>query len=179
MLLNPQLKPFIDRLQSEKAAFIQQIESLTAEERGQFPESGWNMLQVMEHVITSEQGTFGYLEKKTQAPYSEIPLTDETMQQNGEKLKDALLSDNRWKAPQVLPDPTGAQSFENMSTYWDNLRSQYFKFLEDLDEQYYKRQVFKHPFSGRLNLFQTLEFQINHIVHHGYQIDRIKAEISD
>ena len=176
--MNPELSSLIDRLQAEKAAFVQHIESHSPEERAAHPESGWNMLQVMEHVITSEQGTFGYLEKKTQAPHEELPLTDEAMSENGDKLKKALLSDSRWKAPQVLPDPTGAQSFENMSTYWDNLRNQYFKFLNELDEHYYDRQVFKHPFSGRLNLYQTLEFQINHIVHHGYQIERLKTSIS-
>lgn len=171
--MNEELKQYIRRLDEARNVFIDQIESCTREQRSRAPESGWNMLQVMEHVLSSEKGTLEYMKRKTQAPFGDIPIAGDENSAKSDQLVEALKSDKKWKAPTVLPDPTGAQSFENMLAYWDRLREEYEAFLNDLDPGYFNREIFKHPFAGRLNLFQTLDFLINHLVHHVHQINRL------
>lgn len=174
--MNSELSNALEALYQARIDFLKQLEQVPRELRSKHPAQGWNMLQVMEHIISSEVGTLEYMKKKTQAPANDIPVAGEESAAGSEQLKRALRSERKWKMPGVLPDPTGAQSFENMQAYWDGLFEKYRSFLEDLDPDYYNRAIFKHPISGRLNLYQTIEFLIDHIVHHGYQVERIKSE---
>lgn len=175
--MNKQLSEAFDEWDEARIQFIQLLEKCPRELRAEHPKEGWNMLQVMEHVITSEVGTLEYMMKKTQAPAAEIPVAGAESATGSAQLNRALKSEGKWKKPDVLPDPTGAQSFDNMAAYWENLREKYRAFLDDLDPAYFDRAIFKHPFSGRLNLYQTVEFLTNHLVHHGYQLARICKEL--
>lgn len=177
--MNSELSNAFEALTQARIDFIKLLEDVPRELRSKHPAEGWNMLQVMEHAISSEVGTLEYMKKKTQAPADDIPVAGEESAVGSEQLKRALQSEIKWKMPGVLPDPTGAQSFENMMAYWDGLREKYRAFFEDLNPEYYDRTIFKHPISGRLNLFQTIEFLIDHLVHHGYQLERIKKSLKD
>jgi hypothetical protein len=171
--MNQNLELLLQEFEEVKDTFTSLIESFSGDQRVAKPAEGWSMLQVMEHIIWSETGTLEYMKRKTQAPWAEIEITSDEEHKKSTQLNGALKSDKRWKAPDVLPDPTGAQSLENMIVYWDNLRVEYSKFLESVDENYHNRLIFKHPFSGRLNLYQTMEFLNNHVLHHIHQLKRI------
>lgn len=171
MVMKDQLISAIDGIEAAKTTFVQLLEGYSRAERAKLPESGWSMLQVMEHLLIAEQGVLEYLIKKCQAPYTDIPPYDASTSPSN-LLKEALLSEKKFQAPEIMPDPTGAQSFENMQIYWDNLRLKFIRFVEGLDENYHNRLIFKHPTLGRLNLIETLEFIDSHITHHIYQIKR-------
>lgn len=177
ILMNQKLELLLNQFESEKNNFTAIVAGFSREQRAVKPENGWNMLQVMEHIIWSENGTLEYMKRKTKAPWSEIELTTDEEDKKSQQLNGALISDKQWRAPDVLPSPAGAQSYENMVAYWDKLRNDYLEFLNDLDVNYHNRLIFKHPFAGRINLFQTIEFLNNHIVHHVHQIKRIAAVI--
>ncbi len=169
------IAPHWDKLSRLRNEWIAQLEILPQEIRSARPSGGWNILQVLEHVIISETGTLGYMKKKTAAPWSEIPQANDDHSAKATQLNEALKSEKRWKAPDVLPEPSGSQSLDNMVNYWDGLRAEYQAFLSDLDPAYYDRTIFRHPFSGPLDLYQTLDFLGNHILHHQYQVERIKT----
>jgi hypothetical protein len=169
------IESILNDLENVKSEFISLVTSFSQEQRAQKPIDGWNMLQVMEHIIWSEQGTLEYMKRKTQAPWADIERATDEEHKRSEQLNAALISEKQWKAPDVLPSPTGAQSFDNMLIYWENLRNDYEAFLANLDANYHHRLIFKHPFSGRLSLFQTLDFLNNHVVHHMHQIKRIAS----
>ncbi|TVR38586.1 MAG: DinB family protein [Cryomorphaceae bacterium] len=173
--MHQSIAPHWEKLTLLKNEWIAQLETLPQETCSARLAQGWNILQVVEHVITSETGTLGYMKKKTAAPWSEIPLANENHVSKGRQLNEALKSEKRWKAPDVLPDPTGSQSFDNMAKYWDGLRGEYQGFLSDLDPAYFERTIFRHPYSGPLDLYHTLDFLCNHILHHQYQVERIKV----
>lgn len=175
--MDSELSAALEAFTQARIDFIKQVEQVPREQRSKHPAEGWNVLQVMEHVITSEVGTLEYMKKKTLAPFEDIPIAGADSEEGSAQLNRALQSEKKWKAPDVLPDPTGAQSFENMLAYWESLYEKYRVFLENLNPGYYHRAIFKHPISGRLNLTQTLDFLTNHIVHHGYQVKRIKDSI--
>lgn len=175
--MNNQLSQAFDELVDARIRFIEMLEDCPRELLSRKPEQGWTMLQVMEHVIAAEAGTLEYMAKKTQAPAAEIPLAGEESVAGSEQLNNALKSHGKWTKPEVLPDPTGAQSFDNMLIYWEDLREKYRSFLDALDPAYYERTIYKHPFSGRLNLYQTIGFLTNHLIHHGYQLARIREDL--
>lgn len=134
----------------------------------------WNALQVLEHVIGSEKGTLGYMLKKTQADVDSLEVATDKNQRESEKLNEVLQSTHRYQKPEVLPDPNGDNAMEEYRAAWNQLNKEYWKFFESLDEDYLDKQLFRHPFSGKLNAFQTLDFLIHHITHHMHQLNRIK-----
>jgi uncharacterized damage-inducible protein DinB len=133
----------------------------------------WNTLQVLDHIINSEKGTLAYMMKKTSSGWQEIPMATAEDAEHSSQLDEALDSTKKWKAPSVLPDPMDERKLEDMITYWHGLRQKFRHFVESLDAEFYERQVFRHPYAGRLNLFQTLSFLEKHITHHTFQIERI------
>lgn len=132
--------------------------------------SGWSPKQALEHILQSEAGVLSYYKKKTQAPAVELPLADEDNHMRSRRLNNRLKSTERYSRPAIMQDPTGDKSVEDYLTYWDDLRNDWSSFLEALPEEYYKRQIYKHPLAGRLTLPQTLEFLTNHIAHHFRQL---------
>ena len=160
----------------QKDDFIEIINCLPAEIKSQPSNpSVWNVSQILEHVIVSERGTLGYMLKKTSSGWEDLPLATEENTHEASKLHDALVSDKKWSAPSVLPEPIGRRSFEDQLAFWDGVRSKYLEFLSNLDPNFYDRQIFRHPYAGRLNLWQTLDFLTNHIVHHKHQLSRLSS----
>lgn len=161
-------------LKMQKDDFIEIIKGLPKEVIDRPPNGKtWNVSQVLEHVIVSERGTLGYMIKKTSSGWEEIEIATEEHAHEATKLHDALVSDKKWAAPSVLPKPTGERTLEHQFAFWNGVRSKYHEFLGGLDANFHVRQVFRHPYAGKLNLWQTLDFLTNHIVHHKHQIKRM------
>ncbi|MFM1931872.1 MAG: hypothetical protein RL226_1175 [Bacteroidota bacterium] len=162
------------RMEEEKDAILESVRALTKEERAFHPPSGWNALQILEHILISEKGTLGYMKKKTQLKAEEMEVVDDQSREATAQLVAALHSENRWSAPSVLPEPTGAHSLDALSEEWTLLRDDFRVFLHELPAEYDQRKVFNHPFSGRIGLLDTLDFLAGHIKHHAFQLDRLK-----
>lgn len=171
--MNNELRAAWQLIEDARTMYIALIESWPNDRLTHQPNGGWNALQVTEHLITSEYGTLEYVMKKTQAPAESLEPSNETAAEASRKLNLALKSDLKWEAPNVLPSPSGKQSLDTLVAQWAELRKGWEHLLGSIDEGYIKRQVFKHPIAGRLDLLQTLAFIENHIHHHVHQIRRI------
>ena len=81
----------------------------------------------------------------------------------------------KYKAPAVV---SIAQEeiyiFDNVTAEWKELREQFRIFLDSLDPVTAKKLIYRHPFGGRLNIYQALSFFFEHMEHHRKQIERIK-----
>lgn len=176
--MNDKLKEQWLELEAAKSEFLSIIEAWDESNLRQSPNEGWNALQVMNHIMISEFGTLGYLQKKTSGDAADIPVAGEGSFESASKLNEALKSDRKWAAPAVLPDPSDEDDFHVAVAKWSKLRQKLGMFLENLDSAYHDKEIFRHPFAGRINLEQTMQFLTNHIVHHKHQLHRIKAELS-
>ncbi len=164
-------------LAEAKDAFIEELDQFSADQVGVSPDGGWSALQVLEHIMFSETGTLGYMKKKTSSGWEGLERpTPETIAA-GEALIARLVSPDKYKAPSVLPEPTGGRDLTEMLEQWDELRGDFEQFIFDLDEEYYDRLVFRQPIAGPLDLFQTVDFLRFHIEHHIYQLHRIRAAV--
>lgn len=158
-----------------KERMLDELEYWDVTKLTEAPEGQWNSLQVLEHVMLSEKGCLEYMLKKTASGHEALDIMGEEQIKNSATLNEKLASDQKWKAPDAMPDPSGDASLSEMIVAWDELHSKYEKFLRQLDEAFYDRLVFRHPYAGPLSLEQTFEFLTEHINHHMHQLKRLKA----
>ena len=142
-------------------------------------EAQWGGLQVLEHLMRSEQGTWSYLVKKGQANPTELPVCDVEADARGIQLVRALESDARWTDPTpggLLSPPPGSLLDVNRAV--DDWLAAIDAGYVALSAAYahpawWKVQVFKHPIAGRLGLMDTLAFGVAHVRHHMHQLKRL------
>lgn len=173
------IQEYLEEMDQAKQKFLNMIGDWTAEELHFRPDgTNWNALQVMDHIILSERGTLAYMMKKTSSGWEDIPVATEENAHNSGKLDEALISPSKWKAPSVMPEPTDNRELEDVIEFWNGLRLKFTQFVTQLPSEFHERQVFRHPYAGRLNLYQTLSFLGKHIDHHCHQVERIMETMS-
>lgn len=134
----------------------------------------WSATQIMNHLILSEKYSVAYCEKKL----SFRPALKKGGITAG--LKSALV---RWYllSPLKFNAPTGIGSdalpkedtLDNIHTNWLNERKKLKKFIDNLPEEYIDKEIYKHPFGGRLTIHGMMGFFEAHYKNHKKQI--IKA----
>ncbi|MBL7941595.1 MAG: DinB family protein [Flavobacteriales bacterium] len=175
--MNTQLLPYWEALVAAKEQFLNELDTWTEDARKSPPGEGWSAIQVMEHVMSAEAGTLGYMKKKTSGGWEILERTGEENFRNSRAVNERLQSPERYAAPSVLPPPTGSYPYEDMKAFWNQQRDDMRLFFESLAPEFYDRLVFRQPIAGLLNVFQTLEFMRYHLEHHLPQLQRIKAAI--
>jgi len=70
--------------------------------------------------------------------------------------------------------PTLEPNFDDVKLRWDIARKALRKFMDSHEDATLKKLIYKHPFAGRLNGLQMMQFFKLHINHHKKQIERIK-----
>lgn len=135
-------------------------------------EGKWSINQVLTHLSDSEFGTLRYIGKKMKGMES-LKKTN-----TGAKIRFALLkwllnSSIRYSMPRNLPEPSAERSFGQLKSQFDKNRQSLRELIESFPSEYLNHLIFKHPFAGRLSLYQTVLFIDDHYKHHLRQIDRI------
>lgn len=165
-------------MQAAKEAIFNELDSWSMEQHIAQPEGGWSASQVIEHLLSSEFGTLGYMKKKTSSGFEAIEIAGLENQQASTALNTRLASGERYKAPAVLPEPVGGTDWATQKAQWNALRSDFEQFINSLTPEFFDRLIFRQPIAGPLNLKQTMEFIAHHIEHHHPQLGRIKAAIA-
>lgn len=141
--------------------------------------ASWGGLQVLEHLMRSEDGTWAYLMKKSQADATALPPADVASDERGWHLVKALLSDGQWKDPtpggMLSPEPDDRLDVDAEMQRWrERLDGAYGKLASAFGEDaWWTVQVFNHPIAGKLSLSDTLAFGIAHVHHHVHQLKRL------
>jgi hypothetical protein len=155
---------------------LQYFEGLSAEQMNSAPEGEWSMVQVIEHVLFSEGGTLGYMMKKTSSGFDALDRVGDPERLAQTALVKRLDSGERYKAPAILPDPTGGASLAELNYKWDKIREQLNTFVSNVPYEFYDRLVFKQPVAGMITLEGTLDFLNAHLRHHFIQLERLRAQ---
>jgi len=163
-------------LTDAKYQALQYFEGLSAEQMNSAPEGEWSMVQVIEHVLFSEGGTLGYMMKKTSSGFDALDRVGDPERLAQTALVKRLDSGERYKAPAILPDPTGGASLAELNYKWDKIREQLNTFVSNVPYEFYDRLVFKQPVAGMITLEGTLDFLNAHLRHHFIQLERLRAQ---
>jgi uncharacterized damage-inducible protein DinB len=142
----------------------------------------WCAAQVVHHLLSSEAAIAQYLQHKLQQADK---LTPGGL---GAKLRATLLRlmlrlpGLKFKAPrrvaELTPaDPQQLPPLPDMRRQWASTRRQLEQLLYEYPRKLTHRAIFKHPRAGLLTIEQTLDFMLDHVLHHRRQLARISRAL--
>jgi hypothetical protein len=134
----------------------------------------WNISEILQHLILSETLSLKYLRKKWS-------FTPDLPNQNLLTLLRGNLLYLINKVPFKLKAPANVneRSFEKNKSQkelfeeWSLIRKDMKDFLNSLDESDYRKEFYKHPVAGKVNLNHMLLFFHTHIERHTRQLKKI------
>lgn len=169
-----QLESKFSDLENEKSRLLDLVKSISSEKlQVKENEHAWSIIQVFQHILYSESGTLGYVMKKSSGGWHTLEMEGELEKQNAHKLVTRLASNERYKAPDVLPDPPNDETIEQIQERWQVLRSKWRIFLDQVKEEDLNKLVFRQPAAGMITITATVDFLLNHLRHHEPQLERI------
>lgn len=169
------------KLTEADQAYSHQIEALMHETSGYTDDvlnrkpadGGWSAIQVMHHLILSEEMSLRYVHKKMSFD-SHYPKTGIREAWRYFLLWAFLNLPFKWKAPEriggnpeVLPAfATHAETFEK----WRKIRNEWSSFFEKMPDDLAGRTVYKHPRVGKIGWKHMIGFFKEHLGRHRKQI---------
>ncbi len=137
-------------------------------------ENAWSVIQVMHHLMMSEDGSLKYVKKKLSFN-PELKNAGVKSAARELFLNTYLNSPLKWKAPEAISGdnlPTH-DTFWKTAQKWKNQRIELREYLETIPDELLKKEIYKHPFVGRISITGMLRFFDRHFYRHNKQINRI------
>lgn len=135
-------------------------------------EGKWSVIQVLEHIVLSEEASVSYVFNKTQ-DLSSLKGISIKSRVYFIFMKLALKLNMKYKAPKLVnPLYSESSSLEDLIPRWEATRAR----LEDLSKlspNILDKGILKHPYIGYLNFSQMLGFFSSHYAHHLAQINAL------
>jgi hypothetical protein len=173
--LDPALARSLARLEASRRRALGAVDGLTHAALNRAPAPGkWSALQVLQHVVTAEALTLGYVRKKMQAgaalekagPASRLRLL---------ALQLTLALPLRFKAPTTTGDVPAESELSALRSRWDEVRRNLEDLVRTFPPELLDRLVFRHPYAGRMSLAHALGTLEAHLDHHIPQLERATA----
>lgn len=167
------LQKQFETLEAQRNNLLQSLNGLSQEQLLKSPAGKWSLAQVFSHLITSEQLSVGYLNKKLQG-IDEVGNTGVA-----EELKMLVLIVSqrlplKFKAPKVVVENTPTyKTLPEIEQAWQKTREELKATLARFRDDQLNKKIYKHPVAGRLNIKQTLRFFQEHTIHHTPQIKNL------
>lgn len=161
-----------EKLESQRKTLLAEMAQYSPEQLTKTPAPGkWSANQVILHLIVSEKLSHQYCAKKLSFnPELEDagPETEARMQ----SLETYLGSPQAFPAPPNVGDIPEAPDLTSLDQEWIQQRQALKTFLEAQPDHILQKEIYKHPLSGRITLFQMLRFFELHTDRHRAQIFR-------
>ncbi|MBW8051460.1 MAG: DinB family protein [Cytophagales bacterium] len=175
--MNNKLRIKFDHLENNRLELMENLEKFGEKELSFQPDQDkWSIIQVIHHLNKTEQLSVAYINKKLQYR-TNIKNSGLGAIIRSFLLKLALRSSFRFKAPKFIADVPKTNTFESIKDQWGQTRKDIRKLLDEFPDDLLDKNIFKHAFAGRMNIYQMFNFMQDHFDHHLKQIGRIKKEI--
>jgi hypothetical protein len=163
------------RLDKQKAGLLAYVSGWPEELQLARPaDGGWSALQVLDHMVRTESGICVVAADGVAAP-QRIGVRDRLGFVFVERV---FRSPLRVKVPgsvSGLTTPGEELELREITTRWDLTRVELARLADEADGC--RGGVFKHPVSGWMSFEQVLRFFSVHMVHHEFQLERIRGEV--
>ncbi|SMC00434.1 hypothetical protein SAMN00120144_3247 [Hymenobacter roseosalivarius DSM 11622] len=178
--MNHRLNLRFEQLERATNQLLAQVE-LLGERASTSPGPGqWSAAQVVHHLLVAETGINQYIDKK-------LAQTEDLEDAGvGAFLRSGLLRVLlrlpflRFAAPSKLKEltPDQAPPLPVLRAEWESVRRRLERTLNEYPSKLLNRAIFKHPRSGMLTIYQTLDFMVDHVLHHQRQVSRIAHTVA-
>lgn len=173
----PDLTSKFTRLEKSRQSVISLMKSKADADLNKNPaEDKWSPLQILYHVIKSEQITIISL-RRTLKEHDKKDNTGLREWMSTLLLQLALVSPLKFKAPRSAAEVPAQPDFDEMIKKWDSIRTDFKNVIDTIPAQAITKKLFKHPYSGNMNLIHISDFLISHSEHHFKQIKNSFARL--
>ncbi|GAB3578339.1 DinB family protein [Hymenobacter daeguensis] len=136
----------------------------------------WSANQVVHHLLFIESNIVQYIQKKMQAEEL-LPKVGLLTRIRARVVRLLLrIPGLRYKAPRGVATLTDAGEVPPLAAQrqtWEATRRQLERLLNEFPGRQLNRAIFPHPRSGRITIYQVMDFLLDHLLHHQQQMDRI------
>jgi uncharacterized damage-inducible protein DinB len=161
----------LQQLNTELDALLDQLAQYSHEQINQQPApDSWSATQVMHHLLLSETLSMKYCQKKLSFEPT-LRKAGLMARLRAYMVRYYLLSPFKFKAPPMLATPAlpAKSDLVTIANQYRSQRAAFAHFLEQLPEKYLDKEVYKHPFGGRLSISGMMDFFAAHFQHHRRQ----------
>lgn len=167
------LQRLYDKIETQRKALLLPLRELSNDELNTHPPGRWSINQIIAHLITAEDLSIVYLNKKILG----IKEADDSGLLEEMKMLLLIVSQRlplKFKAPKMVVDRTSDESdLDKLIEAWDLTRLDLKKILDRIESQHIKRKIYRHVRVGMLNIQHTLKFIGEHVGHHTPQIKKL------
>ena len=175
--MNEEAAKLFEQLESRKQKLLDELDAMDEGLLNYKPSAKeWSFLQVIQHLMKSEELSISYMNKKLQAP-GKLQKAGIAERFRALMLKIALVLPVKYKAPYGVSDIPEQADYSELKQRWHGLRQQMADLLQEVPDELVHTKLFKHPIVGRMNLLQAIEFLNQHFDHHLYQVKRLKDRL--
>ncbi len=160
-------------------AIFEKLQPYPDEQLNQKPSKGeWSAMNVLHHLMRSERLSHGYIRKKLSfnptLKKANLGTAWRSFLLNG-YLKFPL----KWKAPEGVSEVHFPEysTLEEVKSQWRQQRLQLKSHLEELPDHLFDKELYKHPFAGRVTIAGMVHFFHGHMIRHNKQIDRTLVKV--
>lgn len=172
------IKLKFDKLEKSRKDFFSELENQDESALTfKIDKNKWSSIQICFHLVKSEQLTLLALNKNFEKREN-LKNCGATGFFRYSALFLALKSGLKFKAPALLGNMPESYDFSELKKKWETIRISMEKYLNNFPEDLIKKEIFKHPIAGWLNLNQTLGFLQDHFDHHKVQVTKLLGEYS-
>lgn len=164
----------LDHLDQKLASLLRDLEKYSEEELQKSPQPGaWSVIQVLSHLMLSEKLSQAYVKKKL-SYNPKLPSVNWQSRMRSFLLDTYVRSPLKARAPKNVNESQFPENLTiaQISADWKNDRASLRTYLSSLESGLFKKQVYKHPFGGRLSLAAMISFFDSHFDLHHKQIQR-------
>lgn len=161
----------LEAVDARRRALLDEISALdpgTLERRP--ADGGWNLLEVVEHLVMAEVDVLGDLDAARERPSRRRTVRHRF----GYLLVLAILGLGiPVKVPSQGMLPKGGRTLEELRAAWDDTHRRLRAYAASMDAESLRRAPFRHPVAGPLTLGQAVRMLEVHLRRHQGQIRRL------
>ena len=165
-----------DQLNMQLERLLEAMEVQQEERLSKSPGRGaWSPVQVLQHLILTESSSLKYLQKKVSSGLSHIPNATWLTAARVLVFRIYIALPIKTKAPRAMAEEyfPEVDTFAEVAETYRKTRKELRLFLENLPEEAFNLEIFRHPVAGKLALDGLVTFFVLHFNRHERQIRRL------
>lgn len=171
--MDTELRAALDDIEAQRIRLLGNVRTLTpAQQEYRPPDGGWCPLEVIQHLVLTEEAFLAYGRRKRDAAVEETTLASKAM---ALAVNLVMASPIRVKAPVPAVVPQEVLPYPPLVKRWEEARSGLCGLLESIPPARLDKALFKHPVAGKITALEGLRFVKAHVDHHVAQLGRIRA----